>query len=559
MKKIFILTLLVLLIPNINFAQCGTPDISVQEYRNMIREKSGNLKSVIPNELDVRLYVWLVKEDDGSGGADMDFAEEVMPDVKLKFEEFNINIDYRINELWDSNRIHTDDGDERQYTHDCQAYNLLLYNSHTDGALGRAKIAGTSCWSIEEFEVIVHEMGHMFGLVHTWTNTECANQYCDCTDCDLEYYEIDNGDGLCDTPADFSTLFFNNTECISNNSQEIRDPCGELYSDPNSILQLNFMSRSRLSCKSEFTRGQNLRMLNTINLLHQSRLGTFSIHTPLVVSGFNNTNSFIDQDLVFKDQSFHFVSNPLFKDSKITFDNCNLTFGENVFLKLRNSDLTLDNGTLLQGGQTCNSGEFEGIIASGHSRLFLENGSRIKSRVPISIEGDKAQTRKSFLFLRVTNSSIESTGSTAINSVLGTTFVWSQFSEFSGAITMTDDEIYSPYWGPQVLALRQSSIKQGNQHSVGGVFIDQGSIALNDGSSILGFSQPLIVNRGGQARIDRSYIEAIGGTTFGVELWSCYAVDINNSIFKNSFLRIRDALNYSVKSSKFDNCLKSFI
>ena len=128
-----------------------------------------------------------------------------------------------------------------------------------------------------------HEMGHCFGLYHTFENIffvggeENVARSGDCKDCDTD------GDYLCDTQADrdpISLTFIDPVTCTYTGNR--RDDCGFiLLMEPE-----NIMSYGRRPCRKRFTAGQGNRCRNHIvseSILSDALAGdNFNIFFPSV-------------------------------------------------------------------------------------------------------------------------------------------------------------------------------------------------------------------------------------------------------------------------------------
>jgi hypothetical protein len=110
-------------------------------------------------------------------------------------------------------------------------------------------IVGSAVSDTDNISTLAHEMGHCFGLYHTFEDAfgeENVARSGDCKDCE------DDGDYLCDTRADrdpISGTFISN-DCTYTGAR--RDECG-------SILQMeleNIMTYGRRPCRNHFSSGQ---------------------------------------------------------------------------------------------------------------------------------------------------------------------------------------------------------------------------------------------------------------------------------------------------------------
>lgn len=100
-------------------------------------------------------------------------------------------------------------------------------------------------------EVLTHEMGHFFGLKHTFTG---ADELADGSNCATA------GDGICDTPADpydgtGPDLIDEDCSFVS----ELKDDNGDFYNP----MTTNIMSYYQCPCEKGFTNGQYIKMVET--------------------------------------------------------------------------------------------------------------------------------------------------------------------------------------------------------------------------------------------------------------------------------------------------------
>jgi hypothetical protein len=112
-----------------------------------------------------------------------------------------------------------------------------------------------------ESTVLIHEMGHFFGLYHTH-ETAFGEESVSRVDCKA------TGDQLCDTPADPGNLATNvdgtvEGDCQYTNADKATDQYGSTFYPP---VQ-NFMSYAPDNCRNEFTLGQCNRMARVARFL----------------------------------------------------------------------------------------------------------------------------------------------------------------------------------------------------------------------------------------------------------------------------------------------------
>lgn len=137
---------------------------------------------------------------------------------------------------------------------------------------------------VANITTMAHEVGHVFGLYHTFeTNygAESVARTGSCKDCE------DDGDYLCDTPADpddSNAYLLSNTDVSCMYIGTKLDECSTLYTPAVN----NIMAYGRRECRNTFTAGQGNRMRyfiatesGLLNVLAQNDAG---ISTPLTIS-----------------------------------------------------------------------------------------------------------------------------------------------------------------------------------------------------------------------------------------------------------------------------------
>jgi PKD repeat protein len=121
------------------------------------------------------------------------------------------------------------------------AYFPAAHGSVVDGIVMEAEYMGSSASGTG---VLAHEMGHYFGLYHTFEGG------CNNNDCLLD------GDRICDTPPDQSTLW---VPCNSVVNTCTTDAQSGFTSDQPDMIK-NFMDYTDFDCFHDFTMGQSDRM-----------------------------------------------------------------------------------------------------------------------------------------------------------------------------------------------------------------------------------------------------------------------------------------------------------
>lgn len=213
------------------------------------------------------IVVHIVKDSFGLANITEGSIQSMMTDVESYFDSicvsFNIcEFRYIDNFQYDSLNKDEPETGQMQSEHN-QDYRINMYfvKQTTDdvsfaslGGIASVSSGGLVINKSHGVGVIVHEMGHYFGLSHTFNNSQSANpELVDGSNCTTA------GDFVCDTPAD---PFFEDsgiTWVDSTNTYIFmgRDANGDYYT-PNVE---NIMSYYPGACN--FTYGQYLRMANT--------------------------------------------------------------------------------------------------------------------------------------------------------------------------------------------------------------------------------------------------------------------------------------------------------
>ncbi|MBK7939876.1 MAG: hypothetical protein IPJ82_23575 [Lewinellaceae bacterium] len=133
------------------------------------------------------------------------------------------------------------------------AYFPSSHGSPEDGIVMESKFLGSSAGNTG---VLAHEMGHYLGLYHTFEGG-CQNDDC-----------LTDGDRVCDTPPDQSTLWVPCDQVVNTCSTDAQS--GLPADEPDMIL--NFMDYTDFYCFNDFTAGQSDRMRWHIENVRQSLL-----------------------------------------------------------------------------------------------------------------------------------------------------------------------------------------------------------------------------------------------------------------------------------------------
>ncbi|HMT53605.1 MAG TPA: T9SS type A sorting domain-containing protein [Saprospiraceae bacterium] len=344
--------------------------------------------------VDIKILVYAILKDDGITGVSSAEAEMYMSDVKTYFLDYQINIDYCIKEVH-STYIYNN---HKIFPKLCENPSYVLFKLHEDcepplyicGNGGQNK-----GWSILHHKTIIHELGHVFGLPHTFNNNEHRNSSClqnpvDCAEtvnhknCDINTNapltcEIE-GDGFCDTPAD--------PYCIDQSTRTICpfytvDRCGVSYPSVLSpILTSNMMS---YYWGDLFTEDQTDHMHGYITTKYQYALGIWSNcnSSPTTGEELGYFNSF----KLYENQTIEFKNGLNAKNCNIFFKNCLVKVSGEI--ELDNVLLLFDENTVFDAGapEVCTGGvssTWRGFILT-NSSLLGYSGSILNTN-PFAIE-----------------------------------------------------------------------------------------------------------------------------------------------------------------------------
>ncbi len=98
---------------------------------------------------------------------------------------------------------------------------------------------------------LAHEIGHYFGLLHTWQGRDCKNDDC-----------LADGDMVCDTPPDMS--IFDSCEDNSCHTDTLSNFSNNTFFSDTLDMGTNFMDYGNGACRLDFSLGQAERMQFTI-------------------------------------------------------------------------------------------------------------------------------------------------------------------------------------------------------------------------------------------------------------------------------------------------------
>lgn len=253
--------------------ECGTkaPAIPLRFSKERIEQERMSPNSTYP--LIMKVIVHIISNDDGSNMAAPDTAVlRQMENMRQFYSPHNICfILAGINHI-NSTDLNVQDTDMEEVELIPflvpNMMNIFVHSSVFDaegGLNGIAygipnwylSIAGSAVISTTNLSTMAHEMGHDFGLYHTFEDAfgdENVARSGSCKNCDT------NGDLLCDTEADRKVDgdMISATNCTYIGS--LKDECDASLQ----MTPTNVMTYGRRSCRNHFTAGQGIRARLTI-------------------------------------------------------------------------------------------------------------------------------------------------------------------------------------------------------------------------------------------------------------------------------------------------------
>lgn len=174
------------------------------------------------------------------------------------------------------------------------AYHPAYHGSNLDGIVVEAGYFGTTPGY---GSILAHEVGHYFGLYHTFEGG-CANGNC-----------LSNGDRVCDTPPDQSTAAVPCDQPANTCSTDTQSGFATDQPDMNQ----NFLDYGNLNCQHDFTPGQADRMNFYLNGTRKSLLESKGCLPPCplpVLAAFSpgDTTILAGQTLLFNNNSQNAVN-----------------------------------------------------------------------------------------------------------------------------------------------------------------------------------------------------------------------------------------------------------
>ena len=552
MKKYLFLILFCFFISHLLQAQCLFSSNIEVDPLNIKSHQANQYKS---NGATLRLTVYILRKDDGTGGVQMDIpaVQSLFQEVNMAFDMSGISFDVCVRELYDSYRLNLPFSSEKFYDGGCNSLHLVLVPQN----FGLARLGGNLSFSGPDVSLIAHELGHNLGLVHTFNNCghpnlgECVQDFCP----NGPYITV-KGDFVCDTPADSGRDSSGNNcerafprandDCEYDyansppNTLRLNDPCNDPYADPGNLILKNFMSYNVFECQTQFSAGQIERMCATIALRHQDRVGTLDmcISDPITSS---IEKGIIEQDEDFTGLDLELNTSLIIRNCEVNLFNSNIAFDRFNKIILENATLNLYNTTLGSFSFSCsNNSSFTGVSIIGNSIVRLFDDSKIEAVVPIDATSVLGAER---VVVGGNNYELVGTSGTAINSDVTALIVGDQV-EINGSFDLKEADIFGI---GNYIGLTNTNI-QGNRSN--GINLFSGQCYLLDNVHIKGFQSPLNLVKS-SIWIHRAFLESNGQAARFSN--SDYTL-LRNSHLEKCKLNISDAAYYNILNNNFNGC-----
>ena len=299
----------------------------------------------------LRLYIWLIRRSDGSGGLSADQLRLVLNEIRGDYAARNIFFSVAcVKDLPNSTLYY--DPEQSLFATEADNFtdgiNLFLSSEQSAGNNGKAIIGGNRAYASafgDPKHVASHELGHILSLYHTFRGSVCRELV---PGNDPFGDPETTGDEISDTNPDSGTGY----PAYPNCDNWTFFPCGtQVFSNPGPNVLRNIMSYADLNCRSIFTVKQGERMRNHIamNKLNMVIEAGF-VPESYTLSG---TDRYYDTDIV------------VVAPATLTV-NCNLHMAQGrkiivepgAALRVNNAQLT----NWPTGGCTGGTGRWSGIV-----------------------------------------------------------------------------------------------------------------------------------------------------------------------------------------------------
>lgn len=337
-----------------------------------------------PVPINMKVYFFVIRRTDKTGGW---LPNDVFTSYNILVNDFS---PYQINFNWDGCIKYINDDD--LYYEDGREIDLLWLPNYTTASNGTVQVSyedgisvflfpddhtlqGTSgggfaigtrmlvSGTLEGIQsalssVLSHEMGHIFGLLHTHYGCEANNW--DLTT-DPESWSL-YGDMISDTPPDPGIFFNVDENCQWTGEYEMGCEIPEPITNYNPSTD-NYMAYVPPTCMTNFTNGQKLRMYSFITILPALISRNSGLNPqPMNQCACEPEDIIINEDRTITSDLYLTGDLKILAGANLIIQNCSVFFNSGKGIKLyENAKLTIDGGHIT----ACEGELWAGIQVAG--------------------------------------------------------------------------------------------------------------------------------------------------------------------------------------------------